>query len=347
LDASQFDLHIACLRRFGELLQEVEALRVPLTEFRIGARLLSLKTAIEGFRLARYLRTNGVQIIHTFGLYPNVFGVPVAKLARVPIVLASIRDQGDILTPLQKRIQRWCCRFADCILVNAEAIREKLVEDGYDPSRIVVIRNGIRLAALQRVRNSAAARERWGVPVSARLVTVFSRLNPMKGLEYFLEAAVILARRFPDAHFVVTGDGAIRQNLEARARSLGIANRVTFTGFRTDIPDLLAETSVSVLPSLSEGLSNTLLESMAAGVPVVATRVGGNPEVVEDGVSGLLVPPRDAASLAETAGRLLEDEALASRLGRAGMQRVADLFSVESSVRQTERFYFQLLGVTA
>jgi|SoiMethySBSTD1v2_1073268.scaffolds.fasta_scaffold36957_4 glycosyltransferase involved in cell wall biosynthesis len=346
LDSSRFDLRVACLRRFGELLGEIESLHVPVTEFRIGGKLYGPKTALEAMRLAQYLRRNRVQIVHTFGLYPNIFAVPVAKMAGVPIVLASIRDQGDILTPLQQRIQRWSCRFADCILVNATAIRERLVEQGYDESRIVVIRNGIRPAHHNRSQDSAEARERWGVPRRARLVVVLSRLNPMKGIEYFLDAAGILAARYPDTHFVVAGDGEIRASLQERARNLGIADRVTFTGFRTDIPDLLAEASVSVLPSLSEGLSNTVLESMGAGIPVVATRVGGNPEVVEDGVSGFLVPPRDAGALAQAAGRLLADEPLARRIGQAGMERVARRFSVENSVRQTERIYRQLLAVS-
>lgn len=346
MDTSRFDLRIACLRRFGELLQEVEELPVPVTEFRIGSKMFAPRTALEALRLARYLRTHKVQILHTFGLYPNIFAVPIAKLARVPVVLASIRDQGDILTPLERRIQRWCCRFADCVLVNADAIRCKLIEQGYAAGRIAVIRNGVQPRPRPRVER-AAVRANWGVPRDARLIVVFSRLNPMKGVEYFLDAASVLARQFADAHFVVAGDGAIRRGLEQRAAALGIADRVTFPGFRTDIPDLLAEAAVSVLPSLSEGLSNTLLESMGAGVPVVATRVGGNPEVVEHGVSGLLVPPRDPASLAAAIGRLLSDEGLAARMASAGMRRVADLFSVEDSVRQTERFYTQLLEVTA
>src|SRR5262245_20162926 len=270
LDPSRFDLHLACLLRLGELMQEIESLGIPVTEFRIGAKLYGPKTALEALRLAQYLRKQRVQIVHTFGLYPNIFAVPVAKMAGVPIVLASIRDQGDILTPLQQRFQRWACRFADCILVNATAIRDRLVEQGYDESRIVVIRNGIRPVVPNGHHDSAQVRERWGVPQHARLVVVLSRLNPMKGVEYFLDAACLLADRYPDAHFVVAGDGAIRQSLQERAQGLGISDRVTFTGFRTDIPDILAEASVSVLPSLSEGLSNTVLESMGAGIPVIA-----------------------------------------------------------------------------
>jgi glycosyltransferase involved in cell wall biosynthesis len=144
-------------------------------------------------------------------------------------------------------------------------------------------------------------------------------------------------------HFLVVGDGGSKPELEEHARRLGLERRIVFTGFRSDIPDLLSEAAISVLPSLSEGTSNTLLESMAAGIPVVATRVGGNPEVVEDGVSGLLVPPRDSAALAAAMARLLEDPDLALRLGRAGMRRVSELFSIDGSVHQTEHLYQRLV----
>jgi glycosyltransferase involved in cell wall biosynthesis len=169
----------------------------------------------------------------------------------------------------------------------------------------------------------------------------------MKGVEYFLDAASVLAARFQDVWFLVVGDGGSKRELEEQASRLGLAQRIVFTGFRNDVPALLSEATVSVLPSLSEGTSNTLLESMAAGIPVIATRVGGNPEVIEDGVSGLLVAPRDSAALADAIRRLLEDEGLALRLGLAGMRRVSELFSIEGSVHQTEHLYQRLVEAKA
>jgi glycosyltransferase involved in cell wall biosynthesis len=167
----------------------------------------------------------------------------------------------------------------------------------------------------------------------------------MKGIQYFLDAAVILAERFPEARFLVVGDGESRRELEGHAGRLGLGRRVVFTGFRCDVPELLSEAEVCVLPSLSEGLSNALLESMAAGVPVVATRVGGNSEVVEDGLTGLLVPARNPAELAWATGRLLENKNLALSYGQAGMRRVQELFSMERSVRETEHLYERLLEI--
>jgi glycosyltransferase involved in cell wall biosynthesis len=342
IDPSHFDLHLACLRHSGELLAELETLRVPRSEFRIGP-LYSPKTLWQGIRLAHYVRRNLIQIVHSFGFYPNVFTVPVARLAGAVIVVASIRDTGDLLTGVQRRLLKLVCRLADCVLVNAEAIRENLLEQGYDPGNIVVIRNGITLSKASGKQRSAVLRRELEIPLSARVVAVFSRLNRMKGVEYFLDAAMVLAGRFPDVHFLVVGDGGSKPELEEHARRLGLERRIVFTGFRSDVPDLLSEAAISVLPSLSEGTSNTLLESMAAGIPVVATRVGGNPEVVEDGVSGLLVPPRDSAALAAATGRLLEDPDLALRLGRAGMRRVSELFSIDGSVHQTEHLYQRLV----
>jgi len=344
IDPLQFDLHLACLCQMGELLEELETLRVPRPEFRIGS-LYSPRTLWQGIRLAHYVRRNLIQIVHSYGFYPNVFTVPVARLAGASIVVASIRDTGDLLTPTQTWLQKLVCRLADCVLVNAEAIRESLIEQGYAPSKIVVIRNGIALSNFTHSERSAVLRRELGFPPSARLVAVFSRLNPMKGVEYFLDAASIVAERFPDVRFLVAGDGGSRKELEDRARRLGLEARIVFTGFRSDVRELLSEAAISVLPSLSEGTSNTLLESMAAGLPVVATQVGGNPEVIEDGVSGLLVPPRDSAEIAAAVGRLLEDEGFARRLGQAGMRRVSELFSLSGSVQQTEHLYQRLIEV--
>jgi glycosyltransferase involved in cell wall biosynthesis len=342
IDPSHFDLHLACLRHSGELLAELETLRVPRSEFRIGP-LYSPKTLWQGIRLARYVRRNLIQIVHSFGFYPNVFTVPVARLAGASIVVASIRDTGDLLTPMQRRLLKLVCRLADCVLVNAEAIRENLLQQGYCPANIVVIRNGITLPKAPGKERSALLRRELGIPLSARVVAVFSRLNRMKGVQYFLDAAMVLAGRFPDVHFLVVGDGGSKTELEEHACRLGLGQRIVFTGFRGDVPNLLSEAAISVLPSLSEGTSNTLLESMAAGIPVVATRVGGNPEVVEDGVSGLLVPPRDSSALAAAMARLLEDPDLALRLGQAGMLRVSQLFSIDGSVHQTEHLYQRLV----
>jgi L-malate glycosyltransferase len=354
LDPSRFDLRFACFRVLGDFLADIETARKPLTMYAID-RLYGGKTLRQQLRFARDLRSGRIDVVNAYGFYANVFAVPTARLAGVRVVVASIRDTGDHLTPAQRRVQRLACGLADAILVNAQAVKRRLVDEGYGDERITVIGNGVALSRFGPRDGAGRRRREMGFAADAPLVAVFCRLNRLKGVEHFVEAAASVAKWFPRARFAVVGEGRVLQNgvavessykreLRAQAARLGLGDRLVFTGLRDDVPELLAEVAVSVLPSLSEGLSNTILESMAAGVPVVATDVGGNAEAVQDGVTGRLVPPRDAGALASAIAGLLEDGALADRFGRAGRQRVVERFSDEKMVRDTEKFYLSLLA---
>jgi glycosyltransferase involved in cell wall biosynthesis len=344
LDPAAFELHVGCLGRSGDFLAQAGEFCSRLSEYKIR-RLYGPAAHAAQFRFARRLRRDRIQIVHSYGFYSNVFALPAARLAGVPVVLASIRDIGDPLSARQRLVQRFVCHAAHCIIANAEAVRSRLVEQGYRAEKIAVIRNGVVLPP--KPAPDGRVRRELQVPAGAPLVGVISRLNPLKGIEYFLDAAARLSTRFGDARFVIVGDGIdppYRESLERRARTLGLARRVIFTGFRLDMESLLAELDVSVLPSLSEGLSNVLLESMAAGIPVVATRVGGNPEVVADGVTGFLVPTRDSGALVDAVARLLENRALAAAFGEAGRKRAEREFSVSRLVAETENLYRRLLA---
>jgi glycosyltransferase involved in cell wall biosynthesis len=344
-DRARFEVHLACFRATGPLLEEIERAEVALTTYPITT-IPSPRTVWQQLRLARYIRAHGIRIVHSFGFYANVFAIPAARLGRADVVVASIRDTGSHLTWLQLAMQGWACRFADHVLVNAEAIQSVLEGQGYDPSRISVIRNGVDVSRFQGCVPTDAVRPRLGMSPTALVVAMFARLNRFKGTEYFLQAAALLANRFPEVTFLVVGDSispAYRSELEERVTALGLGERVVFAGFRNDVPEILSEVCISVLPSLSEGLSNVILEAMAAGVAVVATSVGGTPEIIEDGVSGLLVPPHDASALAQAIGSLLANPARRRSIGQAGQRRVHEQFSLTASVRSTERLYEELL----
>lgn len=360
LDPSGFEVRFACLRRWGEFLTEIEARRIPLAEYNINS-FYNCKALNAHWRFAGDLKHDRIHIVHAYNFYANVFAVPTARLSGVPVIIASIRDTGVYLTPWQKWIQRLVCRWADCLLVNAEAVKQWLIAEGYQPEKITVIRNGIDLSRFAS-RNghghgngNGQLRRELGLDSRAPLVVMLSRLHRLKGIEDFLQAAAIVAGRFREARFLIVGssfisrDGAIvedtayRSELEHCAAILGLGQRVVFTGMRLDVPELLSESAVSVLPSLSEGLPNVLLESMAMGVPVIATRVGGNPEIIEDGMTGLLVPPRDPEALGRAICLLLENRRLAVAFGQAGSRRVAKQFSLNRMVSETERLYLRLL----
>jgi glycosyltransferase involved in cell wall biosynthesis len=341
LDPALFDLRVGCFGIRGQFLEDFRSSGIPIHEYPITG-LGRPSSLTRQLRFLRDLRRERIEIVHTYGFYPNLFATFPAKLAGA-VMIASIRDQGDIWSPAQRRAQRWMAKLADAVVVNAEAVRQILIAEGYDPRRISVIRNGIDLAPFNGRPVAGRLRRELGLPARGPLVAALCRLTEVKGVEHFLEAAVLLSRRYPDARFLVAGDGYHRAALERYAVELGLAGRAIFTGMREDVPAFLSEVQVSVLPSRSEALSNTLLESMAAGTPVVATRVGGNPEVVEDGVTGILVPPREPEALAAAIARLIDHPSLAQAMGRAGRQRVAEHFSLERVTNETESLYLRLL----
>jgi len=347
LDPGRFDLEFACLRRWGPFVQELADRHIPLAEYRVPS-FRSLRAFTQQARLVRHIARRRIQIVHAYNFYGNVFAVPPARLA-APVVIASIRDCAPYLTPMQRRVQRYACQLADCVLVNAEAVKDWLIGEGYDRSKIVVIRNGVDLARFTEPADPARIRADLGLPPKAPLVVIVSRLTRLKGLEQVLEAAAIVARRHPDARFLIVGETAPNEVayldvLKRLATAHGPGDRVIFTGLRADVPAVLSAADVSVMPSLNEALSNVLLESMAAGAPTVATRVGGTPEALIDGRTGLLVAPGDARALAGAISRLLDDRGLAAALGQAARRSIRDDFSVERMVMATEQLYMDLLA---
>ena len=348
LDRSRFDVGFACLRRWGPFVDELRALGIPLQEYQV-ATFRSVQALAQQARLARDISRRGIDIVHAYNFYGNVFAIPPARLV-APVVIASIRDRSPYLTPMQKRVQRYACQFADRILVNADAVKDWLIdEEGYDPTNIVVIRNGVDLSRFEGPPAGDRLRHELGVAPDARLVIVVSRLARLKGIEHFLEAAAVLKPRYPDVRFVVVGETSppnppYLQELHELSRTLGIADRVIFTGLRSDVPSVLGAATVAVMPSLNEALSNVLLESMAAGAPVVATRVGGTPEALIDGETGLLVEPGDSNAIATAVAQLLDNRELAGRLGCAARALIRDRFSVGKMVSATEDLYAELLA---
>lgn len=347
LDPKRFDLRFACLRKWGPFVDELKARKIPLEEYRL-ATFRSVNALVQQARLARYVSRHAIDIVHTYSFYGNVFAVPPGRLAS-RVVIASIRDRGPYLTPMQRRVQKHVCRLADCILVNAEAVRQWLLDDGYDGSRIVVIPNGIdvsRFVATDR----AEVRRSLGVPEHARVVGVVSRLSRLKGIEQFLESAALIARSAGDVRFVIVGEQSPIKNLEyldelsGLARGLGIGDKVIFTGLRSDVPAVLSALDVAVMPSLNEALSNVLLESMAAGAPVVATDVGGTSEALKDGVNGTLVPPSRPDLMAAAILQLLDAPPMAQRFGAAAKRTIDDRFSLDRMVQATESLYDRLLS---
>ena len=344
----RFDVRFACLRRWGPFVDELADRGIPLEEYQVTT-FRSSSAVRQQVRFARDVRRQGIDIVHTYSFYGNVFAVPPGRVA-APVVVASIRDRGLYLSKMQLRVQRYVCRLADRVLVNADAVKQWLVKDGFPAARITVIPNGVDLSRFVTTGNPAELRRSLGVAEDAPLVGVVSRLHRLKGIEDFLDAATIVAAKHPAARFLVIGQPspvdniAYLEELMARAQALGIGDRVIFTGLRSDVPTLLAAMNVSVMPSLNEALSNVLLESMAAGAPVVATDVGGTTEALRDGENGVLIPPSNAAGMASAIDALLSNPARARALGQAARQDIAAKFSLDRMVAATAVLYEDLLA---
>jgi glycosyltransferase involved in cell wall biosynthesis len=234
-------------------------------------------------------------------------------------------------------VARWSHRRADCVIVNSRAALEEEAAAGHPRSRLVYIPNGVGEPAPPPANRSAL-----GLPAGALVICV-GQLEYIKGHHVLVEAWPAVGAAVPGAQLVLVGTGPQRGALEERARSLGVSSTIAFAGFRPRARPLMASADVFVQPSLTEGMPNAVLEAMAASRPVVASSVGGIPELIVDGESGILVPPADPHALAAAVARLLVDRALAVRLATAAAKRARDRFSLDRVVSETGALYRALL----
>jgi L-malate glycosyltransferase len=334
LDPAAFDVHLGCLQQRGPFVEDLGEMQ----QFPLGGSLYGLRSLQARLRVARYLRRSSIAITHAFDFYSNMTLIPAARLARVPVVLGSQRQMGDLLTRAQSRAQAAMFHWCDAVVCNSRAAADRLIEDGLPERRVVVIGNALAPEAFECTVPALPRR-----PGLLR-VGMIARMNARyKNHHVFLRAAPRLHEKLPDLEFLLVGDGPLRAELEQEAVKLGLRGRVQFLGDRRDIPALLASMDLSVVPSASESLSNVALESMAAGVPVVAARVGGNPELISE-QRGLLVPPDDEVALAAALERLLTDAALRTALGKNAREFARQNFSREMVRDQYQQLYTELLA---
>jgi glycosyltransferase involved in cell wall biosynthesis len=334
LDVKRFRLHIGCIAKRGDFSDGLGE----VAEFPIGGNLYGVRSLRTRLRLARYLRNLRISVAHAFDFYTNLTLIPAARMAQVPVLIGSQRQLGDLLSPAKSRAQVMMLRGCDCVVSNSRAAAERLISQGIPERRIVVIRNGLPPATFA---STPPALSRG--PGLLR-VGMIARMNTSsKNHRMFLRVAARLLAKFSDLEFVLAGDGQLRPQFEREAVDLGIRNYVHFLGDRRDIPAVLASIDISVLPTASESLSNVIIESMAAGVPVVASRVGGNPELIEEN-RGILVPPSDEQSFASEIEHLLRDSSLRAELARNAKAFAEKNFTIAEMRQRYENLYTDLLA---
>jgi glycosyltransferase involved in cell wall biosynthesis len=341
MDRSRFEPVVACLRLDGELLADLGELGLRPVVFDVGGSMLRPRTALVVARIARYLRANGIALVHAQDLYTNTLGTLAAALAGVPCIVTRV-DLNHSVIGYKRPVLGFVSRRADRVLVNALCIREMVIREGVEPDRIVVVRNGLDLEAFDRAARRAPEAP---APEGGGIVSIANMHHPVKGQTDLLLALKEVVRERPEAHLVLVGDGVRRPHLERSARQLGIADRCHFLGHRLDGPAILSRAAVAVSSSHAEGISNAILEGMAARLPVVATAVGGSPELVRDGVSGYLVPPGAPAPLARRLVDLLASAPRRRRMGEAGRRIVEREFGVDQMRRSYDALYEDLTGL--
>lgn len=323
-DPARVDMHFVSLGLRGTLAPDVEACGWPVTALNQPSGLRPELVV----RLAGLLRQQQIDVVHTHDDRALIYGALAGRLTRVPRVVHTRHGQGIGLSRRQQGLVNLAARLADRFVCVSNDSARLAIRQGVAAGKTAVIWNGVDVGRFAYLG-----------PRPAGPAVLVARMNPEKDVDTLLQAAALAKAACPSFRLEIAGDGPCLPALRQTADNLGLGGNTCFLGVVRDVPALLARAGLFVLSSISEGISLTLLEAMARGLPVVATRVGGNVEVVVDGETGLLVLPRDPAGLARAMLELFIDPERGRRLGAAGRQRVKRYFDVRRMVADYERLY--------
>jgi L-malate glycosyltransferase len=352
----------SCLKTLARR-REIQLLAIVLNEGRLveetrqaGVEVKVLPESRLGFwrlasEAAAFLRGRGVGVLHSHRYKENILGALVARRCRIPFVVRTQHGDPEPFRGL-KNWKHGLVRGLDALVERFATDRVVLVSSNSyygrlrraNTRKLVVIRNGIDLERVHSSLDTVEAKRKLGIPGNCRLLGTAGRLEPVKRLDIFLEAAKLMATRLPQARFALVGSGSEEGNLHALASAAGLADRVLFLGHRDDIYDVLRAFDIMILCSDNEGMPMTLLEALYLGVPVVARAVGGVPEVVEDGRTGTLVHSAEPSELAEACLNMIFHEARREVCARGGVRLVSEAFSIEQTADRLVELYSSLAG---
>jgi L-malate glycosyltransferase len=344
LDPSQFDVQFFCFRPDGPLRERLDRAGIPVYKVPIRG-VVSASAVREGLAFRRLLREQRIDVVHAHDPYSNTFAAPWARLARGPAIITSQRWWKNVHRPALRVANRIAYRFADRVLANSPAVAEQVIEhEGVPRARVCMVPNFVDRDAFEPMAPDRAGELQRDLGLDGNVVSIgiVANLYPVKNHAMLLRAVARLGPRWPTARVILVGDGGERSGLEEMARSMGIADQVRFAGRRAHVPGLQGLFDIAVLCSFEEGFPNTVVEAMAAGRPVVATRVGGIGDAVQDRSTGYLVPSDDDAALAGALEHLLGDRSERARMGQAGQLRARELYHVDVVMSALERLYQEL-----
>jgi glycosyltransferase involved in cell wall biosynthesis len=328
------------------MLEPVRAMGYEPEVFPLKGSMLQPNTAVQIGRMAALIRREGIRIVHSTDFNTNLLGLAAARMTGAKAIVSRV-DLGHLRAGFgrwHRQAEKLTSRFADLVVANADAVREVCIrEEGVKPENCLVVRNGIDLERFDAMA-AKGLQAPLPVPDGIPAVAVIGNLWPVKGHRTLVEAVARLPPELHHVRFLCAGEGPERDHLAERIVHLGLRDRVFLLGHRLDVPAILTRVSAACLCSNAEGLSNALMEAMAARLPVVATRVGGNPELVRDGDNGLLVPAGDVGALAAALRTLLSAPAEAREMGLRGRRRVESDLSMERMAQGHGALYRRALG---
>ncbi len=342
LDNSKYEVEVWCLVRGGEVAQELSSKGVLV-------KILGMNSYHNPFQilaLSRVIRKENVYILHTHGYFGNTFGRLAAILAMTPVIIAHVHTTYHGFKKRHLLIERLLSLFTDKIVCVSQAVRKFVVEvEGINEKKTTLIYNGVgEPRSFEMVSDETVNRKSLGISDKDIVVIAVASLTPHKGHQILLEAARVVTKRYENVRFLIAGDGPLRNELESYTREAGLSSKVVFTGQRKDVATLLSLGDFFVLPSIErEGLGIALIEAMAAGLPVIGTRLGGIPEVIEDRVNGLLVAPGNPGELATAIEKLASDRSMKAKMGMKAKQIYKLKFTADKMTWGIEFLYEDLL----
>lgn len=342
LDRQLFAPHVATFHPNGSRADELRAAGVPILHLAVTS-FASPSALIGGFELIRYIRRHRIKLVHSFDVPLNLFAVPFARLSHGPIVLSSQRAHRNLTPGIYTKLLRVMDQMVDGIVVNCVYMRDHLIQEEHvSPDLIRLCYNGIDLTTFHPQREQATLPE--PVPKDGLVLGVVCALRPEKGLRTLVDGFAKAHVSHPNARLLIVGSGPMLPELESQAEQLGIRRSCMFVPKTADVAPWLRAMDIFVLPSLSEALSNSLMEAMACGCCCVASRVGGNPELMGEDERGQLFPKEDSKALGSLLERLLKDRGLRLQFANAGYRFIQDGFSQPQSVKRMGDIYSEFLG---
>lgn len=337
----RFEPAVVCINQAGPIGEEIRDTGVP---FRVLGLTPGLLRPFDVMRLRDFLYDCEPEIVHTFLLTASLYGRFAAMLARVPIVVGTEVNIYEHKQPLHAMTERWLMRWTDTVVASAGAVRDFYVDQvKADPAKVEVIYNAVDWAQLQTTMTREETRAAAGIPADAPLAGIIARLTEQKAHAVLFDA-MAQTPALANVHVMVVGDGELREPLKQRVAALGLTGRVHFVGARRDLGHVLAAIDVFLMPSLWEGLPLSMVLAMGAGLPVIATAIAGIPEVVQDGVTGWLVPPGDVPALGAAMARVFGNDTERVLVGQAARAFVRPRFGVDGYVTSVTSLYDRLLA---